>query len=153
MADISIRIDLGKVPTMLQRLKQLQAVQQSVRESSLYIRGKVSEYPPTRRQKMIFRTARQRRAFFAKLKSGEIEVPYRRGSSPNSQTMGRRWTVEMSPDGYSGRVGNNVSYARYVIGERQAEYHRGNWKKTSDVVREETPRIQEIFDRNIREAL
>lgn len=150
---IHININVGKVDTMIQRWKQLNALKQAVGEASLYLRGKVSEYPRVRRRPMVFRTARQRRAFFAKLRSGEIEVPYRRGSSPNSQTLGRRWNVDRSPDGLSARVGNNVSYARYVVGEKQAEYHRGNWKKTSDVVREETPRIQAIFDRNIRSAL
>ena len=150
---IYIDIKLGKVDSMIQRWKQLEALKQAVGEASLYVRGKVSEYPRVQRRRMIFRTARQRRAFFAKLKSGEIEVPYRRGSSPNSETMGRRWNVDRSPDGLSARVGNNVSYARYVVGEKQAEYHRGNWKKTSDVVREETPHIQAIFDKNIRSAL
>lgn len=153
MMPIRITIDLGNVETMIDRWKQLKALQQAVGESSLYIRGKVSEYPRVRRQKMVFRSARQRRAFFAMLRSGEIEVPYRRGMSPGSETLGRRWAVESSNDGLTATVGNNVKYADYVVGERQASYHKNNWVKTSDVVQRETPAVQRIFDKHIRSAL
>lgn len=153
MNSVRITFDLGNVPTMIQRWKQLKALEQAVGETALYLRGKVSEYPRTRRRKMVFRSARQRRAFFAMLRSGDIEVPYRRGMSPGSETLGRRWAVERSNSGLTATVGNNVKYAQYVVGERQASYHKGNWVKTGDVVKRETPAVQRIFDKHIRRAL
>lgn len=153
MNSVRITFDLGNVPTMIDRWKQLKALEQAVGETALYLRGKVSEYPRVRSRPMRFVSARQRRAFFAMLRSGEIEVPYRRGMSPGSETLGRRWAVETSNSGLTATVGNNVKYAEYVVGERQASYHKGNWVKTSDVVKRETPAVQRIFDKHIRRAL
>jgi hypothetical protein len=45
----------------------------------------VSVYPAARHGRQPFKTTAQRRAFFAKLRSGAIEVPYRRGTSPGSE--------------------------------------------------------------------
>ncbi len=89
---------------------------------------RIAQYPPVRRKKMVFVSDKQRRAFFARLRHGEIEVPYRRGSSPGSQALGRRWHIQ--PSGTINHVlTNDASYAPLVHGATdQAAYHAGNWK-------------------------
>ncbi len=45
---------------------------------------------------------------------------------PTSETLGRRWTHEVSADGRTGRVGNNASYGPYVqSAEKQAAFKQG----------------------------
>lgn len=89
---------------------------------------RIAPYPGVRRRKVTFLSDKQRRAFFARLRNGEIEVPYRRGTSPGSETLGRRWHIRAS-----GQIGhvltNDASYAPLVHGkDDQATYHKGNWK-------------------------
>jgi hypothetical protein len=77
---------------------------------------RIAQYPPVRRRKVTFVSDKQRRAFFARLRSGEIEVPYRRGTSPGSQTLGRRWHIR--PSGQINHVlTNDASYAPLVHGD------------------------------------
>jgi hypothetical protein len=69
---------------------------------------------------------KMRRGFFAKLKSGEIEVPYRRGQSPGSEKLGQSWTVRRENMGFRAIIGTNVSYAQLVQDSaKQTSYHRG----------------------------
>lgn len=85
-------------------------------------------YPPQSRKPMIFVSERQRKAFFAKLRRGEITVPYRR-----TYRLREGWR----PVGDGKRVENLVPYARFVQGDPgQARYHRGNWKTVTQIARE-----------------
>lgn len=68
-------------------------------------------------------TPRQRRAFFYKLKSGEIMVPYLRWAAPNSERLTTQWVV-FSPEWNTYTLRNDASYADLVHGFRQTEYHR-----------------------------
>ena len=54
---------------------------------------------------------RVRRAFFAKMKSGEISVPYKR-----TRKLANSWAVSSSMDGFTSTVENNMSYADMVQG-------------------------------------
>jgi hypothetical protein len=79
---------------------------------------------------------RMRAGFFAKLKSGEIEVPYRRGASPGSEKLGARWAISTQNQGWRAVIGNNASYAKLVQDSaKQTGYHRGTgWITTNQVV-------------------
>jgi hypothetical protein len=59
-------------------------------------------------------TARQKRAYWARVRSGEIS--HGAGGYRRSGTLGRSWTMRMQPSatGLRGEVGNVVSYAKYV---------------------------------------
>lgn len=72
---------------------------------------------------------------------------------PTSETLGRRWTHEVSPDGKTGRVGNNASYGPYVqSAERQAAFHaRRGWETDEQVAAKEADTVVGFFDDEIRE--
>jgi hypothetical protein len=109
---------------------------------------------PQRRQ-MTWKSARQRRGFFAALNRGEIRVPYRRTGH-----LGRSWSFRVQRDREEtiGEIGNNVSdprtgkrYGPYVMShESQARIHRGIWDTDKSVVDQESQRIFGIFDRYIQ---
>jgi hypothetical protein len=82
-----------------------------------------------------FKTDKSRRYFFAALKSGEIEVPYRRGQSAKSERYGTQWYAERK--GYSTLIGNRSSYAQWLGGQNQSGYMAGRgWRRLTDVVHE-----------------
>lgn len=80
--------------------------------------------PPQSGRRQAFVSAAQRRAFFAKLRSGAITVPYQR--------TGRLVAAWRPTDPYT--VVNEAPYADLVVSrERQAAYHRGNWPTDQDI--------------------
>lgn len=128
------------IPPELTRLlsgPQLQTAMRAATKAAAAVgQDRIAKYPPPSRKKMTFVSDRQRRGFFARLRSGEIEVPYRRGTSPGSETLGRRWHIR--PHGTIGHVlTNDASYAGLVHGAtEQAAYHKGNWKTDEGLARE-----------------
>lgn len=72
-----------------------------------------------------FVSAKQRRWFFWALRSGAIQVPYRR-----TGTLGRRWRHLITPagGGIRGTLTNRTPYAEFVQDEKkQARVHAGRW--------------------------
>ena len=72
---------------------------------------------------------------------------------PTSETLGRRWTHEVSADGRRGVVGNNASYGPYVqSAEKQAVFHvQRGWKTDETVAKEEARKVAGYFDDEIRD--
>jgi hypothetical protein len=128
------------IPPELTRLlsgpQMINAMQAATKAAAAVGQDRIAKYPGARRRKMVFASDRQRRGFFARLRSGAIEVPYRRGSSPGSETLGRRWHIRQH--GAIGHVlTNDASYAPLVHGaDTQAAYHKGNWKTDEGLAKE-----------------
>ena len=94
-----------------------------------------------------------RRAFFAKMKSGEISVPYKR-----TRKLANSWAVSSSMDGFTSTVTNNMSYADLVQG-RDSQVTRHKWsgwvteKGALDVKRPEIIKnITNAFEREVKNA-
>lgn len=102
--------------------------------------------PAARPQKQPFVSDKQRKAFFAKLRSGAIAVPYvRTGRATN---IGN-WPRQDAPDGLS-RTGE-FPYAELLRGPKQARYHAGNWPTVEQMAGEvegkaETPATAALLD-------
>ena len=80
--------------------------------------------PPQSGKPQAFTSAAQRRAFFAKLKSGAIRVPYQRTGA-----LVAGWHQS---DAYT--VANEVPHAAFVVAKQtQAKYHKGNWPTDLDI--------------------
>lgn len=125
----------------LTRLEQMQRVKDAIYAATMDIKGRIAKYPDRSSRPNLMlrgnsaRAQRMRAGFFARLKSGEIEVPYRRGQSPGSEKLGQRWAVSMENAGWRGVVGNNASYAKLVQDSaNQTSYHRHTgWVTTNQV--------------------
>jgi len=99
-----------------------------------------------------FVSDKQRRWFFAALRKGEVQVPYRR-----TGLLGKSWTTEVniSENELTGIVGNNTAYAGWVQGptfpaktshgQYQAKVHQGRWQTADDVLTENADKIMSIF--------
>lgn len=87
-----------------------------------------------------------RRAFFAKMKSGEISVPYKR-----TRKLANSWAVSSSMDGFTSTVTNNMPYADLVQGaDEQVTRHKwSGWITEKGALNINRPQIES----NIRAAL
>ena len=137
-------IHLEGAKELIARITSLQAmrrVKKAIIDAAGDLRKKVTEYPtPSHRPNLMLRgnsakAQRMRAGFFARLKSGEIEVPYRRGQSPGSKKLGQSWTVKTENAGFRAIIGTGVSYSRLVQDSaKQTSYHRHTgWITTKQV--------------------
>lgn len=125
-------------------------MQAAAQESARKLEQNLATYPSVRRRKQPFKTAKQRRFFFASLADGRIRVPYQRTGA-----LGRGWRagVTMTGGGLTITVGNTTAHAPYVQGSQQAGYHRGNWKTVSELSQGEERTIVSIFDRHVDQVI
>jgi phage gpG-like protein len=122
-------------------LSKLTKTKAAIRQAAIFLEGKVKEYPKqsSRPNPMLrgnsAKAQRMRAGFFARLQSGEIEVPYRRGLSPGSEKLGQSWNVRTEKQGFRAIIGTNASYAELVQSSaKQTSYHRHTgWITTKQV--------------------
>ena len=89
--------------------------------------------PPPAKGSMVFKTEKQRRFVMAMIKQGRLKVPYVRGSGgglKGSEALNRSFRIDLEGD--NAVLYSAASYAPYVIGDQQAEIHRGRWKTAID---------------------
>lgn len=156
MPDEPTNIRIEGIDRLLKKLGRMGSAvyKPAIAEAATHIKSVLEVYPPRRYGKQPFKTARQRAYVMWALNEGLIEIPYRRGLSPGSQALGRRWTIEFRDNGKTAIVGNNVRYGPLVQGaDTQSRYHQlTGWKTDRQVATEEAPAVKEILARHIREA-
>ena len=97
-------------------------------------------------------TPGQRRAFWAKVSSGEARVDGQ--GYVRSHTLYKGWRKKTRADGRQGEVYNDVPYGEYVQGERQQSFHRAsNYPTTEKVARDEQDFVVKIWQREYERAL
>ena len=139
----------------LNSLADLKFLRPTMKQIGTHVKGKASKYPPVSRRPQPFKTPEQRRGFFYHLRKGDIEVPYRRGTSPGSETLDKKWTFRTDPKGTGVTIANNASYGPLVQGnDAQTDYHRGTgWKTTEQIAKEEEEtvlkEVQKAVDREL----
>ena len=146
---------LDKAIRKCNAIGSLDIVKAGLKAAGVHVKGKLAQYPPRKYLPQPFKTDKQRRFFFAALRDGRIEVPYRRGQSPGSEDLGQKWTVKDRKGGLQVVVGNNVSYGPYVQDPAsQSGYMKAvGWKDTDQVAQEETAKVNEILAKEIDRAL
>lgn len=119
------------------------AMVRATRRGVALLRRKLAVYPGKSTGHIEFKSDKQRRFFWAALREGKIQIPYRR-----SGTLGRRWStkVEATTADVVGIVGNLTPYAPFVQGAgKQATIHQGNWQTEQDVARDAANEITGYF--------
>jgi hypothetical protein len=151
-----IRIEgLPELQKIMQRVGSLQPVKNGLKSAALHVKGKIAQYPPVSRRPQPFVSDLQRRGFFAKLRSGQIEVPYRRGISSQSQRLGQSWTIKEQKAGLTQVIGSDTTYGPLVQAkESQTRYHKETgWKTTETVIERETAEVNRIVKSVVDAAL
>lgn len=159
---MTIRIDgMDKMLERITTIQQFRRVKASFRKGGVVLRGYISRYPRERHApNMAMRgnspaAQRMRRGFFAHLRDGDIQVPYRRGSSMGSHKLGQSWTVAQPGGGFTTIVGTNAPYARLVQdAEKQTMYHKvTGWVTVQDVERDHSAEIIGSIRRALEEEV
>ena len=103
-------------------------------------------YPPERHAPQPFVSARQRRGFFAKLRSGEIQVPYVR-----TYKLRDDWQVKHGA-GISAEVVNKINYNQWEqSAERQTTYHKKTgWNTDDQIAKKSAPDVVKFIDKQLR---
>lgn len=120
-----------------------------------YLIGILKKYPP---QKHVSRKAayggdgffsdRQRRWFFAALRSGELKTPYSR-----SNDLSNAW--QQVGSGRDSIVANDAPYAAYVMGDDDQSRHEKlvGWSKLGDVLDRRSKDLVRVFEQAVRDAM
>jgi hypothetical protein len=152
MAEIVVAVEgIAELLRRVERAASAAVLRAAMVRATALVQNRLVVYPPAQRRPQPFKTDKQRRFFFAALREGRIEVPYRR-----TMTLGRRWTTEISGSGLDlvGRVGNNTSYGPFVMARAdQAAYHAGVWPLAEDVAEQATGDVLGIFTDAVQAAL
>jgi hypothetical protein len=150
---LKFTVDYSNVMGLFERLKKQREVKTGLEVCALHLKGKMAQYPAQRHGKAIWssnpqKKIKQIRAFFAKLNSGEITVPYQRGTANGSQKLGQSWTNEARSGGLTQVIGTRAAYAQLVqSAAKQTQYHKiSQWKTEEQVLREETPHMMIVFN-------
>lgn len=156
---MSVKIDgLDKVSKKLGNLARFsQWAAKPVEKAAALVHDEVAKYPQKRPGAFsALATQAQKRAYWAKVRSGEIN--HREGVGyVRSGTLGRKWKVEISypPNGVRAEIGNNTAYAKYVQGkENQQLFHfASGWVDEEEAINKKSNEINRIFQQAINDVL
>jgi len=151
------RIELKGLDRIMAKLNAVRPeVGEAVQAVALEVKGDLAKYPRQRKGgRMQFKSGKQRTFVLAAIKSGLIEVPYRRGASPGSETLSKRWTIQAKDDDLTAVVGNNSSYGPFVQDEKkQLPFHEiTGWPTVQSVKKEWEPKFLDRVRKAVRGAL
>lgn len=101
-----------------------------------------------------FVSDKQRRFVMWAIRSGVIDIPYRRGQSGTSKNLQQSWSTRMISD-TEVSIGTAVSYAPMVMdAERQSKYMAAvGWRSAQDIGVEVTPQVKAAIESGITKIL
>lgn len=149
---VTITIEgVDRLQSRFDRAKTLDVLQAPMLRSLARLEDGIKTYPEPIAPGVWARmtTPRQKRAFFAKLRAGQV-------TGKRTGTLGRRWTSRTYTSGGTliGEWGNNTQYGPYVQDEDvQARFHQGRWLTTRHVLDNAAAAIQQDFAIAIERAL
>lgn len=130
MIDAKIEIDATAVLAVLQAIQDPDMKARAAeRAADEVVLPALQKYPTQSHKKMEWKSEKQRRFVMAAIQSRDIQVPYVR-----SGDYGSSFQKQPFSDGLS--LVSNLSYAPFVRGPGQAEYHKGNWTTLEDLASE-----------------
>ena len=102
-------------------------------------------------------TDRQRRAYWAKVRSGEAQ--HREGVGyVRTHALSKAWTMQITktPNGLIGEVSNNQPYAKWVQGDtstQQLFHYASGWKRIDTAAQTSEQYTKEVFNAAIKRIL
>lgn len=136
---IQISVNAGQVDKTLARFRGADILGAAFSRIQRPLEDALKTYPTPSRKKQPFKTVRQRRYFFWALRTGKIQVPYRR-----AEDIKRKWRARIDLRGTEAtlNISNSSDHAAGVIGPRQWRYHQGTWTQAAVTVKRFEPFIK-----------
>lgn len=131
-----MKFDDGGLKAALKNAMNARGLKLGLAAGALLIKSEFAKYPQHKpRPQAPYWKAKQRRGFFAKLKAGDIQVPWVRGQNKDSQKLGQSWTTEARNGGLTQVVGTAAKYAQLVQSHaKQSRYHKVTGWQTDKMV-------------------
>lgn len=154
-------IQIKGLDQLMQKLGSIEMLQQRLgppmEESLVLLQKDLAQYP--RKSSGAFSrlaTERQRRAYWARVRSGMID--HREGIGyVRTGTTGRKWTMEVrrTGNGIIGTIGNNSPGAIWAqSAKHQQPFHEeSGWMTDEKAINKNRDEIQDIFRKAIRREL
>ena len=144
-----VGVEIKGIPEFNKLMKEvgsLRPFKVGLKAGGFHLKGRIARYPRVSRRPQPFVSDKQRRGFFAKLKSGEIEVPYRRGISKGSERHNQSWTVKGRKSGLEQIVGSDTTYGRLLQdAKKQTAYHQGTgWITIQQTAKKEQAPVSKV---------
>jgi hypothetical protein len=139
---------LDKLIEKLEKLGKPGALRRPMTKAVAHLHETIAEYPPSSSANSPSNGySWYERGFGTRTRTGR--------AWPTSETLGRRWTHDVSADGKRGEVGNNASYAPYVqSAEKQAAFHgRRGWLTDEKMAEKEQDKVLIFFEGEFEELL
>lgn len=147
-----VAIDIKVVINVAKNLNLLPALKAGIKAATLYVKGKISPYPPaTAANAQHYPGTWYERGYGPRWMRKDGSIHGRK----TSETLGRKWATRTQDDGLTGIVGNKASYGPYVQDrDFQARFHgaRG-WKTVQDVAEAEAESVRQIIRDSIMSAI
>lgn len=136
---INAKIDISDLISKINSLSTPELVQDIGRAvANEAVVPELAKYPPQTHAKQPFRSDKSRRFFFAAVKSGQLQVPYRRS--------GRGGQTEVLPTANGADVVVPAEYSDLIRTRgQQAKYHQGNWEDTEMIAQRIQNDIAEVI--------
>lgn len=128
----SIKLTINGLPEALRALNISEGEMKAKagKAAALAVIEVAKPYPGQSHKRQPFTSAKQRRYFFAALKSGAITVPYRRTGA-----LADAWDYSITGDGAD--VTNAHPHAAYTIAPG-SKYHKGTWPSEEKIAKDAT---------------
>ena len=141
MMATSITVDVSEVLAKLDPEKMRHEVEVALGGAADIIRAGVKQYPSRQSTgPQQWKSEKQRRWFFAALREGKIQVPYRRTGK-----LGQSWTkrIDRGSTWPAAVIGTHMAYAPYVQdADRQTAMHaRTPWPTAQGVAEEKSDEV------------
>ena len=136
---------LKEVFKKLDSLTEPGAFKRPMTKAVAHVHDKIAQYPPATAANSPGGYSWYERGFGTRTRTG---LAWR-----TSETLGRRWTHDVSADGKRGVVGNNASYGPYVqSGEKQAAFHAARgWQTDEQVAEKEQRKVVGFFEDELQD--
>jgi hypothetical protein len=144
---LSVSVNTGTVDKTLARYRGTDILGAAWGRLQKPLMDTFSTYPPQTRKPQPFKTARQRKYFFWALRTGKIQVPYRR---KDKVKKGWRSRIDLRGSDVSLVAWNIDPAAEGLMGRNQWGYHRGNWWQAHVILRKYQPIATKYVDEETR---
>jgi hypothetical protein len=157
MANQSIK-GLEELQRKLKRLEDFQKVMYDpMEESSELVRDWIATAPRKRAGAFTaMATPGQRRAYWARVKAGEINHGSNGYNRSENTSQGWAFNIRRVSNGLKSEIGNSKAkeYITFVQGPRQQPFHWvSGWRTTDEAIKENADKVQKIFDKAIKREL
>lgn len=128
-----MKIELKVTQLGLEKYEQLTEIVSVALANEVMAKLKQDTPRPPTPGSMKFKSDKQRKFVMAAIARGDITVPYQRGSSKTKGSASLQSSYRVYKDATGISLSSHAPYVNYVVGDQQADIHKGRWRTAIEV--------------------